>query len=474
MPSNQLGLGSNNAALISFSGSHEDSNEDDSIQDVSVITPVPRRTTTPQRKKAAFYGGMLDKFDQRLYQSHQLDCHKLATTRFERRSNDPPDSKAQMKDAISRRLCAKMINCFYTYSTMIIPPTDDCDWPNYQAALVIVDGYKPNPCGGGRNKNCCESRKQPLIKFMSGKKAIGEDILRKMNEGLLNVQSQIFFDKYEIVISYDKHDANKISFAANVNKLVSKTKSRNCHKDKTCKTETTYETVLKDYNPCPPPRGQYLPPYEFLYTCTNSKDLRQKISQWKQFTESRQEKYLAAYKNMTDERIKAIISENTYLKNDQYEEKVIQENQTLRRTRGSPPSAPKDVRDLVTTSTRKKLFNYLFKFIHATTPQDINSKGEDTASWPVLSACVIIIDQYNPKRCGNGKQKNDVNCRKAKETINIISGSDRDTQTIIEALQCFVSVDERKSRKYAFYPIHDKESAIKADNHGLPQDCRRT
>ena len=66
LPSNQLGLGSNNAALISFSGSHEDSNEDDSIQDVSVITPVPRRTTTPQRKKAAFYGGMLDKFDQRL------------------------------------------------------------------------------------------------------------------------------------------------------------------------------------------------------------------------------------------------------------------------------------------------------------------------------------------------------------------------------------------------------------------------
>ena len=84
-----------------------------------------------------------------------------------------------MKDSISRRLYAKMIKLFYTYSTMIMPPSDDCGWPNHQAALIIVDGYKPNPCGGGSNKKYCEIRKQPLIKFISGKKEIGEDIFKK-------------------------------------------------------------------------------------------------------------------------------------------------------------------------------------------------------------------------------------------------------------------------------------------------------
>ena len=41
-------------------------------------------------------------------------------------------------------------------------------------------------------------------------------------------------------------------------------------------------------------------------------------------------------------------------------------------------------------------------------------------------------------------------------------------------MQDLVTTSRRERRKYALYPIHDEESAIKADNHGLPQDCRRT
>ena len=158
--SSQIGQDSNKGNQKPFSGRREDNKGANFLEDINVVTPVQRRTT-PQRKneKAIFFGGMLDKFEQRLYQTHQLECNKLKITTQKRRISDPPDSKAQMKDSISRRLYAKMIKLFYTYSTMIMPPTDDCGWPNHQAALIIVDGYKPNPSGGGSNKN--------IVKFVN-------------------------------------------------------------------------------------------------------------------------------------------------------------------------------------------------------------------------------------------------------------------------------------------------------------------
>ena len=249
LTSNQIGQDSNKGNRKSFSGRRKDSKGVDFLQDINVVTPV-RRRTTPQRKnqKAIFFGGMLDKFDRRLYQSQQLECNKLETIRHKRSISDPPDSKAQMKDSISRRLYAKMIELFYTYSTMIMPPSHDCGWPNYQAALIIVDGYKPNPCGGGSNKNYSEIRKQPLIKFISGKKEIGEDILKKMNEGLFNVQSQKSCDKYEIAFSYNEIDANKVSFAANGQDFVSKPKATNNHQNKkksSSATKKSYKIISR-------------------------------------------------------------------------------------------------------------------------------------------------------------------------------------------------------------------------------------
>ena len=202
-------------------------------------------------------------------------------------------------------------------------------------------------------------------------------------------------------------------------------------------------------------------------------ELKTRISQWKQLHEGAQETYLEQYKNLSDTRIKEIFSNTAYMQDHQHKQKVPQENQTVRR-KGSSPSAPEDVRDKVTNLTRKDLFKYFFKYIHATTPKTINSRGEDTTSWPVLSACIVIIDEYHPKRCGSGKQKKIDHSGKDKETINIITGSNTDTQVIIQSLQCFTSIDDRKKKQYLFHSVHNEESAIDADNYGLSKICRRT
>ena len=305
-----------------------------------------------------------------------------------------------------------MIKCFFTYSTMIIPPSNDCNWPNYQAALIIVDGYKPNPCGGGRNKNNLESRKQPLIKFISGSEGTGKDILRKMSEGLLNVLSQENHDKYKVAFSYNKHQANKISFVG-----TKKEQNLTYCQDKASDNKS-YGKVLENYKPSPLPRGQNPPPYQFLYQCKNKKELKQKITEWKNFRVFTQDQFLKEYARMTDAIIEESISNATYIKNSQGNQGVFQENVAVRK-HGSPPTRPEDVRDKKATSAREQVFKYLFQFIHATTRQAITSRGEETASWPVLSACVVIIDGYNPKRCGIGRQHRNAFDSKGKETIKV-------------------------------------------------------
>ena len=103
------------------------------------------------------------------------------------------------------------------------------------------------------------------------------------------------WQKYKIAFSYNKTDANKVSFATNRQDFVSKTKPTNYHQDKTTEF-CSYKEILWNYKPYPS-RGKHPPPYEYLYDVKNAKELKTRITQWKQLYEATQETYLEQYKN---------------------------------------------------------------------------------------------------------------------------------------------------------------------------------
>ena len=119
--------------------------------------------------------------------------------------NDPPDSKAQMKDMIAQRLYKAMITQFYKFSTMIIPP-DGSNWPAYECALIILDGYYLNPPDGGHHKKGKERRKQPLIKFIVGNDKLGHILFNKIQlfKRILNLLG-LCFKSFILVIAVVKH-----------------------------------------------------------------------------------------------------------------------------------------------------------------------------------------------------------------------------------------------------------------------------
>ena len=189
-----------------------------------------------------------------------------------------------------------------------------------------------------------------------------------------------------------------------------------------------------------------------------------------------QQRWIDKNESMLRKKVKQLINVRDDLfvqKDDKQQESNESEEEAVNRKQRSTPSNPKHVRDKYTNTARKTLFKYLFKYIFMTTPNETTSKGEETSSWPPLSTCLIIIDEYNPKTIQRGQQQQYVHEKKGKETINFITGTERDRDIIIEALHCAVSMNEHENKNYVFHHVYDLDMAYKADNFGLQKIERR-
>ena len=188
-----------------------------------------------------------------------------------------------MKDRVAVRAYKALVRKYFQYSRMIIPPSEN-DWPCYQAALILVDGYKPNPCTGDHHTNGTEARIKPLIKIIVGSPVIWEGILQKIMNGLLHIQSQENFDSVNCSYIYQEDEANMISFVDINDQPLQETPMVESSEEV---DSLSYYSILKDYTPAPH-RGTHKPPYEYLYKCTTKKQVKQQVNAWRRLKENAQ------------------------------------------------------------------------------------------------------------------------------------------------------------------------------------------
>ena len=122
------------------------------------------------------------------------------------------------------------------------------------------------------------------MKFIAGAENVGKEIISKICDGILRIQSQESYDKFESSFIYDFERANKISFCEDDINIIPEEPRATLGTQQKGNDYESYSTVLQKYKPGSS-RGQNPPPYEFLYECRNYKAVKQKVQEWKQQSE---------------------------------------------------------------------------------------------------------------------------------------------------------------------------------------------
>ncbi len=171
---------------------------------------------------------MKDSLKSKAVQGMEHDCILSKCSGFDVHSSElkkrkkrivgsQPCTKKQIKDKVTTRVRAALLNRLYLYIAMTTPkPIDDknkstADWPRLKVGLIMVDECKPNLPGGAKYKKGEERWRKKLITLMTGSEGDKNEILDALEDGILSDNKQLL-SLYDPVFAFNVNDAIKTDY----------------------------------------------------------------------------------------------------------------------------------------------------------------------------------------------------------------------------------------------------------------------